>query len=334
MLGIIINPKSGKKAFRLQRLYLFKTLRARKMDFSFKVTKYAGHATELAREYVEKGVQDILILGGDGTVSEAVNGIMSAQGVDTSKVRVGIIPRGTGNDWGRYWGLTKNHKQSIAAYLNGKAVPIDIGRVEVVRNGITENHYFINSVGFGVDCLTCQMTQVLKYYVGSHRLLYAFALLFAVAKHKAQKMELKYQPCLADTETKAENGFTAQLFTMNIGNGPFSGGGIRQNPDADPRDGVFHAMFVEKPTFGQIMKALPHIFDGKLTELPFIHSIVSDRITLSTKKYLPFEADGIVVDACGPYMVTVLPHALQMVAPQSFTIYSFTINKSSIKVLS
>ncbi len=318
MLGIIINPKSGKKAFRRQRYYLFKTLRAKKTVFSFKVTKYAGHAIELAREYVEQGVQDILILGGDGTVSEAVNGIMSAQGVDTSKVRVGIIPRGTGNDWGRYWGLSKNHKQSIAAYLNGKAVPIDIGRVEVIRNGITENYYFINSVGFGVDCLTCKMTQVLKYYVGSHRLLYAFALLFAVAKHKAQKMQLTYQSYVADNEAKAENSFTAQLFTMNIGNGPFSGGGIKQNPDADPRDGVFHAMFVEQPTFRQVMKALPHIFDGRLTELPFIHSMVSDRISLNTNKYLPFECDGIVVDACGPFTVTVIPHAIQMVAPQSF----------------
>lgn len=316
MLGIIINPKSGKKAFRRQRYYLFKTLRRLGMDFTFRVTKYAGHATELARELVEHNIYDILVVGGDGTMSEAINGIMSAQGVDTSKVSIGLIPRGTGNDWGRFWGLTKDHKKSINDYLNGKKIPIDIGRVGVVRNGITEYHYFINSVGFGVDCLTCQMTLVMKYYLGSHRLLYAFALLFAVMKHKAQKMQLNYN---TNIERKGENGsFTGKLFTMNIGNGPFSGGGIKQNPDADPRDGVFHAMFVEKPTFKHIIKALPHIFDGKLTELPFIKSIVATDIQLQTKHYLPFEADGIVVDACGPYQVSIIPSALQMLAPPQF----------------
>ena len=312
MLGIIINPKSGKKAFRRQRYYLFKTLRKRKMDFSFKLTKYAGHATELARDYVEKGITDILVVGGDGTISEAINGIMSAHNVDTSKVSIGLVPRGTGNDWGRYWGLTKDHRKSISDYLNGKRVPIDIGRVEITRNGIKEYRYFINSVGFGVDCLTCQMTQVLKYYLGSHSLLYAFALLFAVAKHKAQKMELKYS--FGDDVHTAEY----KLFTMNIGNGPYSGGGIRQNPSADPRDGVFHAMFVEKPTFRMVMKALPHLFDGRLDELPFVHNMVAKQISLNTKQYLAFEADGIVVDACGPYEVSVIPNALQMIAPPQF----------------
>ena len=63
MLGIIINPKSGKKAFRAQRIYLWKLLRKRHMPFAYRVTKFAGHATELARELVEKGYDEILILG-------------------------------------------------------------------------------------------------------------------------------------------------------------------------------------------------------------------------------------------------------------------------------
>lgn len=306
MIGIIINPKSGKKAFRRQRYYLFKQLRKLNLDFTFRVTKYANHACELARELVESGIQDILIVGGDGTLSEAINGIMSAKGVDTREVRVGLVPRGTGNDWGRYWGIDKDHKKSIKYYLNGVAQPIDIGKVELSRNGEVHRHYFINSVGFGVDCLTCQMTHVLKYYLGSHRLLYAFALLFAIAKHKSLKMSLKI-----DGET--ESGWN--LFTMNIGNGCYSGGGIKQNPKADPTDGVFHAMFAEKPTFKQVLKAIPHLFDGKLELLPFIHNIVGKEIELQTPKYLAFEADGIVVEACGPYKVSVIPSALQMIVP-------------------
>ena len=79
MLGIIINPKSGKKAFRAQRIYLWNLLRKRHQPFAYRVTKYAGHAIELARELVEKGYDELLVLGGDGTLSEAVNGIMRAE---------------------------------------------------------------------------------------------------------------------------------------------------------------------------------------------------------------------------------------------------------------
>ena len=79
MLGIIINPKSGKKAFRLQRLYLWELLKTRRQPFVYRVTKYANHAIELARELVEeKNCTQILILGGDGTLSEVINGIMRA----------------------------------------------------------------------------------------------------------------------------------------------------------------------------------------------------------------------------------------------------------------
>ena len=76
MLGIIINQKSGKNYFRAQRIYLWKLLRKRHQPFAYRVTKYAGHAIELARELVERGYGEILILGGDGTLSEAINGII------------------------------------------------------------------------------------------------------------------------------------------------------------------------------------------------------------------------------------------------------------------
>ena len=58
MLGIIINPKSGKRAFRMQRLYLWKLLKSRRQPFIYRVTKYANHAIELARELVASGRAD------------------------------------------------------------------------------------------------------------------------------------------------------------------------------------------------------------------------------------------------------------------------------------
>ncbi|MBR5677703.1 MAG: hypothetical protein IKX20_06165 [Paludibacteraceae bacterium] len=304
MLGIIINPKSGKKAFRAQRIYLWKLLRKRHMPFAYRVTKFAGHAIELARELVEKGYDEILILGGDGTLSEAINGIMRAdlKPDQRAKIQVGLMPRGTGNDWGRFWNLTKNHKESLRRFFEGEGHPIDIGCVTYWRNNIEHHRYFINSVGFGVDPLCCQKAERLKYYIGSHHVNYLFGLIGAIAQHKAQHMVLTVD---------GKQAVDDRLFTMNVGNGPFSGGGIRQNPTADPSDGVFHTMFIKKPTLKQVFEALPKLYNGKLTELPFVYPLCGREIEISYRKHILIEADGILENFMGPCKVTCIHNALQ-----------------------
>lgn len=305
MLGIIINPKSGKRAFRRQRIYLWKLLRKRREPFVYRVTKYAEHAIELGRELVERGCDEILVLGGDGTLSEVINGIMRADIPEEQRAKIsfGIMPRGTGNDWGRFWGLTKDFKKSLDRFFNGEKQPLDVGCITYWRNGIVHHRYFINSVGFGVDSLTCQWATTLKYYIGSHHVNYFFALLAAICVHKSQKIEL-----IVDGKTIVND----MLFTMNIGNGPFSGGGIKQNPDADPRDGVFHSIFVQTPTFRQVFKAIPRLFDGRLTDLDFVHSFVGKEVEVNTRKHLMFEADGILENIMGPCRITCLHNALSM----------------------
>lgn len=305
MLGIIINPKSGKRAFRRQRIYLWKLLRKRREPFVYRVTKYAEHAIELGRELVERGCDEILVLGGDGTLSEVINGIMRADIPEEQRAKIsfGIMPRGTGNDWGRFWGLTKDFKKSLDRFFNGEKQPLDVGCITYWRNGIVHHRYFINSVGFGVDSLTCQWATTLKYYIGSHHVNYFFALLAAICVHKSQKIEL-----IVDGKTVVND----MLFTMNIGNGPFSGGGIKQNPDADPRDGVFHSIFVQTPTFRQVLKAIPRLFDGRLTDLDFVHSFVGKEVEVNTRKHLMFEADGILENIMGPCRITCLHNALSM----------------------
>ena len=315
MLGIIINTKAGKKAYLRQRYYLFDLLRKRGEPYIYRITRYAGHAAELARDLAEnEGIRRFLILGGDGTISETINGLMAANIPDRENLCFGIMPRGTGNDYGRFWNLTKNHRQSLARFFDGTPQPVDVGCIEYLRNGQPRKHYFVNSIGFGIDARTCAYTSVLKYYVGSHSINYFFSLLAALTHHKSKLTTLR-------TDEGLE--LNLPLFTMNIGIGPYSGGGIRQNPEADPRDGMFHAMFATTPTFKQVVKAVPHVFDGQLTALPFIHSYTAKEVVIDSPEFdsqsgqhenhFTFEVDGIIIEACGPLTVRCLQHALKIV---------------------
>ena len=309
MLGIIINPKSGKKAFRAQRLYLWKLLKARREPFVYRVTKYENHAIELGRELVEeKNCTEILVLGGDGTISEVINGIMRANLTPEQRanIKFGIMPRGTGNDFARHWGLTKDFKHSLEIFFAGKAKPLDVGCVTYWRNKIEHHRYFINSLGFGFDPLVCRMANELKYYIGSHHVNYFFALFGALAKYKSPHVRL---------DVKGDTLVEGKMFVAAVSNGSYVGGGMRLNPQADPSDGVLHAIFLTPPTLKQIAQAVSKLFNGKLQELPFVHTVVTDDMLVHTKQHQSFEADGIVMDISGPCKVTCMKHALQMIVP-------------------
>jgi len=309
MLGIIINPKAGKKAMRAQRIYLWKMLRQRHQPFTYRVTKYANHALELARELVEKGYDEILVLGGDGTLSEAINGIMRADisPQQRKKITFGLMPRGTGNDFARYFGLNKNFKRSLQLFFDGKKEPIDVGCLTYWRNGVEHHRYFINSVGFGIDSLTNVYGQHLKYYLGSHHVNYLIGFFGALIKLKLQKMHLFVD---------GKSVVNSKMFHMNIANGPYNGGGMKQNADADPRDGLLHGMYVEKPTLKQLLIGTADLFNGRLYQLPFVHAFSGKDFTIDTREHTQFEADGITMDIMGKFEVHCLHHAICMTMPQ------------------
>lgn len=302
---IIINPKSGKKKYRKQRKLLFETLKSKGISFEYRITHFAGHASKIARYFVEKNCQNIMVLGGDGTMSEVINGIFSANIDDFSQLKIALIPRGTGNDWGRFWGLTGDSKKSIEVFLNAKTQLIDIGRVDFVMEGVPEQHFFINSLGFGLDAAVVNLTHRLKEIFGSHSILYSISLLLAVFSYKAHRVIIK------SGEMVIEEG----MFTMNIANGCFSGGGLKQTPNALPFDGLLDVMMAKSPRFIDIITALIALFGGRLLQHPVIESFQTRSLQIQCDHHVLMEADGIIVNGCSPYQVSIMPQAIQMIVP-------------------
>ena len=303
--AIIINPKSGKKKLREQRKYLFMTLKHAGILFDYKVTKFAGHAIKIAKYFAEQQYKNFLILGGDGTMSEVINGMFSADIKDTSSLKFALIPRGTGNDWGRFWGLTRDYKHSIDVFLKGKLQPIDIGKVDYDMEGDKETHFFINSVGFGLDATVVNITHRLKEIFGSHSFMYTVSLLSAVFTYKPHKVKILY----------SDKTIQESMFTMNIANGCYSGGGMKQTPDALPYDGLLDVMMAKKPTFFDIVGALRRLFNGKLLEHPVILSFQTESLNVICDDNALIEADGIIVNGLSPYKISIIPNAIQMIVP-------------------
>jgi diacylglycerol kinase (ATP) len=273
--------------------------------FDYRVTRFAGHASKIARYYVQKGYKNIMVLGGDGTMSEVINGIFNATTKSTQDLKIALIPRGTGNDWGRFWGLTADYRKSIEVLLKGKTQPIDIGKVEYDMEGEKEAHYFINSIGLGLDAAVVNLTHRLKEFFGSHSFLYSVSLLLAVFSYRSHKVKLYSH----------EKNIDEGMFTMNIANGCYSGGGLKQTPNALPYDGLLDVMMARKPTFVDIIGALVALFRGKLLEHPAIVSFQTRELIVQSDKKALMEADGIIVNGSSPFKISIIPGAIQMIVP-------------------
>jgi len=171
--------------------------------------------------------------------------------------------------------------------------------------GEKEAHYFINSIGLGLDAAVVNLTHRLKEIFGSHSYLYSVSLLLAVFSYKAHKVRIQ-----ANNKTISEN-----MFTMNIANGCYSGGGLKQTPNALPYDGLLDVMIARKPTFLKIIGALGFLFRGKLLEHSLIDSFQTTDLYIQCDKKALLEADGIIVNGSSPFTISILPQAIQMIVP-------------------
>ena len=117
--GIVYNPRSGLQRFARKR---WKAIReyivSRHIPFEYNIPQDYMTAEEIARGYANRGFKTIVAVGGDGIVSDVVNGIMKSDLEDKSSVAIGIIPNGIGNDFAGFWGLTSDYKDAIEAIIS------------------------------------------------------------------------------------------------------------------------------------------------------------------------------------------------------------------------
>ena len=201
--AVIINPKAGKKRLRRDWVKMYRTLKRAEIEFQVWTTEYAGHAIEIARHLVERGYRNLLIVGGDGTINEVVNGIYMSHIEDKNQVSIALFPYGTGNDWARYWGLYKSKRKMSERFYERNRVKVDLGCITYYVDGEERKRYFLNGLGVGFDAQVCQVTDRMKRIYGGHSWVYTLSLLIAVFKWKPTKMQLVY-----DDEAIEDDVFT------------------------------------------------------------------------------------------------------------------------------
>ncbi|MBR2369580.1 MAG: diacylglycerol kinase family lipid kinase [Paludibacteraceae bacterium] len=269
-------------------------------------TEKVGHARELAMDIVKKGYKKIAVMGGDGTFSEVIDGLMKSN-VDISEVSVGLIPFGTGNDWGRYWGLDRNIEKSVKILAEGTPTLVDVGLIKYNAGERNITRYFINAYGLGFDAKVLELTNRMQHIFKGASWTYTLALFMTIFVNRSQIMEYDF----------GQEKFKGLSYTASIGNGCFTGGGIKQTPEARVDDGVFDVMIVENLNLVKILKAVKLLFTGRLLEHDSVHLYRTNKMTIKSEKPILSEVDGIFQEKTHYIEVELIPQKIKFITPNS-----------------
>jgi YegS/Rv2252/BmrU family lipid kinase len=225
---------SGKAKKTWDRVHFL--LKQKGINYKAYVTKYTGHATELAKRISELEEEDIrlVVVGGDGTINEVLNGI-----TDFSRIRFGLIPTGSGNDFARGMGIPKDTDAALDMMLSAtRGVDIDLGEVT------TENGYkriFGISSGIGLDAIVCKkmLSSKTKNILNRFRIGHvAYILLTISTLFSMETYKVKVWMKLSNGKDSDQSLSFKDLIFLAAMNFPAEGGGVPMNPMAKYDDGL------------------------------------------------------------------------------------------------
>ena len=236
MYHFIVNIHGGSgKSFLLWNK-IKELLKERGVEYATYVPLRVGHAGEIAKKIVALDDDDkkIVILGGDGTLNEVLNGIPEDK---MESVKLGLIPTGSGNDFSRGLGLPRhNPEKALDLILNSKGDrKIDLGIIESSdENALFKRKVFAISSGFGLDAIVGTSINTSKIKVVLNRiklgkLSYAILTVATLFSMRTQNVKIRFDG--GETEEFKKLIFLAAM------NGHAEGGGVPMNPDARMDDG-------------------------------------------------------------------------------------------------
>ena len=261
-----------------------------------------GHLGELAREAALAGSRVLVVVGGDGSINEVVNGLAGIE----NPPALAIIPCGTGGDFVRTFGIPSDIAAAARVALTGDTRTIDLGRVSYRSwDGSDGSALFANVASAGMSGAIAQRANDTSKALGA-KASYLWATFAVFAGWSAVEMRLT-----VDAETRS-----GRMFDVVVANGRFFGGGMKMCPDADVGDGLLDVVTIGDVTKRDLVLTMPKIYRGTHLPHPKAEALRGRVVTVETDEPVPVELDG-EQPGTTPARFEVLPGALQLRVPAS-----------------
>lgn len=268
----IANPAAAQGRGRAIAERFAQLAAAADMTLELHLTNSPGHAQELAKANAESA--DVVVaLGGDGTVHEVANGLL---GITDTPAALAVVPTGTGNDFVRALGIPHDLHGAFEVLRRG-----DHGRIDVAH--VVGKHYFVNNLAVGYSAQVVHAMakpSVLRRLLGGHGAYLAFGL-----------SKLMHSEACVCVDVDGEN-YDGPLFTLEVLNGAYCGGGISFAPEAKLDDGLLDvALYRPTGVVGTVAQMLA-VQKAQAGEGDNIVRLRGQRVTITMDAPFPYHADG------------------------------------------
>lgn len=235
---VIANEKANWGSGRRKIMHAMDFLRRWGYPFSLSTAEYSGHAKELAAAAAAQKVDNVIVIGGDGTLNEVINGLLAPGHTHTPCL--GIIPAGSSNDFSKSLGIPQDLEEACRAIVNGKTRDVDVGQAGP--------HYFCSASCLGYFAEVAARSLHMKGFGGSLR--YTIPALSVIRQMAAGwQMSVK-----ADERT-----FHGAYAVLLVGNAPRFGG-LTMLPRARPDDGLLDCLLIEMAGKWEALQLIPLVY--------------------------------------------------------------------------
>jgi YegS/Rv2252/BmrU family lipid kinase len=257
-----------------------------------------GQLAELARRSAHDGARLLVAVGGDGTVNEIANGIA---GVD---VELAVIPRGTGWDFARTYGIPRRLEQAVEVALHGRTREVDLGRARYrAWDGVGRESLFANIASAGMSgAIAKRANETSKALGGKASYLWATLAVFARWRNGDVRVRVDDQE------------HSGRMHDVVVANGRYFGGGMKICPEAEPDDGRFDVLLIGDLTKRDLLLTLPKTYRGTHLPHPKATLLQGASVEVEAPEPLPVELDG-EQPGTTPARFEVMPRALRLKTP-------------------
>ena len=296
---VVLNPYSNRWNSQKRWPETEAALKAAGVDFEMVVSERKGHITELVAQAVREKFSPIIISGGDGSIGDALNGLMQAASAGKESIGpLGIMPTGSANDLVFNVGLPTDLNEAAKVIAAGKTRAMDIGRLN--------EKYFINNSAGGLEPYVTIKHEKIHWIKGIAR--YLVAAVQAIMDKAEWQADIQWD----------DGKYHGPISLVSIGNGRRTGG-FFMTPHADPFDGKLTLAFGYRATRLGMFMALPRAFNedkGSYVEMEGMRELHATKISIHLDKPSPAHTDGeLFPEWIKDFEYEILPKKLNLLLP-------------------
>ena len=297
----IINPNAGNEGGEREWPIISDLLKQNDINFEFEFTAACGHAERIVKEKIVEGFRKFVVVGGDGTLNETVNGIFRQDAVSPKEIYIGLFSMGTGNDWARYYKFSFDHQKAIERLKCENIKQQDIGKITNYLNGKKQTSYFINIAGLCFDAAVVKGTNAMKERGRRTKAMYLISLLQSLIKYKPWTLKIKIN----------DEVLEGKFLSISIGNGKYSGGGMIQTPDAVINDGILDVTIYENMPKFKIVTNIKKLYNSKILTIKGVRSFRTKQFVIESEQAIFAETDGEIIGSA-PYEISLIENAVNV----------------------